>query len=277
MGMRMSVGAELGQDRAVAHLDQGMDDALGMDEDVEPVRLEVEQPAGLDELQPLVHQRGRIDGHLAAHLPAGMAEGLGGRSWSGARASGVRRNGPPEAVRMTRRTKPGSCPARHWKTPLCSESTGMIDGPGAGRLPAQERPGHDHRFLVGQGHGLAGPDGGQGRPQAGDPGDGRDDEVGLGPAAGLLGAFRARRRCAGFRGRGAAAGAAASSAAPTETKAGPEFADLLGEERQVRPGGQGRDPERPGWRRTMSRVLRPIDAGRTEDGRAASSAAYFQK
>jgi hypothetical protein len=43
--------------------------------------------------------------------------------------SGVLRNGPPEAVRMTFRTCRRLSPARHWKTPLCSLSTGMMRAP----------------------------------------------------------------------------------------------------------------------------------------------------
>src|SRR4030042_1071162 len=67
-------GAQLGQDGAVLQLDESVDGALGVDEDVELGRLEVEEPAGRDELGPLVHQGRRVHRHLPAHDPAGMAK-----------------------------------------------------------------------------------------------------------------------------------------------------------------------------------------------------------
>src|SRR2546425_1114779 len=57
------------------------------------------------------------------------------------RAFGVSRKGPPDAVRRTRWTSARLWPARHWKTALCSESTGRSFTPRARaaaviRLPA---------------------------------------------------------------------------------------------------------------------------------------------
>ena len=45
------------------------------------------------------------------------------------------RNGPPEAVKRTRRTDPAPPPTtlRHWWIAQCSESTGMISAPGVDR------------------------------------------------------------------------------------------------------------------------------------------------
>ena len=39
-------------------------------------RRQAEQPARLDHLQGLVHQRGRVDGDFAAHAPGRVAQGL---------------------------------------------------------------------------------------------------------------------------------------------------------------------------------------------------------
>jgi hypothetical protein len=47
------------------------------------------------------------------------------------RSSGQSRNGPPEAVRMTRSTEAGSSPVSAWKTAECSLSTGRIVAPWA--------------------------------------------------------------------------------------------------------------------------------------------------
>src|SRR5258708_5006002 len=38
---------------------------------------QVEQSAGLDDLETLVHQRGRINGDAVAHFPCGMVQRLG--------------------------------------------------------------------------------------------------------------------------------------------------------------------------------------------------------
>ena len=47
-----------------------------------------------------------------------------------ARSAGLLpRKGPPDAVRTTRSTRSGSCPARHWCTAQCSLSTGRISTP----------------------------------------------------------------------------------------------------------------------------------------------------
>ena len=55
--------------------------------------------------RPFIEERGGIDGDFAAHVPRGMLERLG-REWR-PRFSGHgahSRNGPPDAVRMSRRT-----------------------------------------------------------------------------------------------------------------------------------------------------------------------------
>ena len=54
-----------------------MDDALALDDDLDLLRRQTEQPHSLDELEALVHQGGAVDGDLCAHVPVGMLEGVG--------------------------------------------------------------------------------------------------------------------------------------------------------------------------------------------------------
>ena len=60
-------GAQLGLERAVHELDGRVDDALGMDDHVDRVVLDIVQPVCLDDLQALVGEGGRIDRDLGAH------------------------------------------------------------------------------------------------------------------------------------------------------------------------------------------------------------------
>ena len=89
-----------------------------------------EQQRGLDDLQPLVHERRRIHRDLAAHFPFRVRAGLLRRHVLQIAAAGVQRNGPPEAVRITRVTPRAAAPGRypagmHWKIALCSLSIGI--------------------------------------------------------------------------------------------------------------------------------------------------------
>ncbi len=61
--------AELREHRAVDVLDQRVDDALGMDDDLDRLGRDVEQPVRLDHLEALVHHRRRVDRDLASHHP----------------------------------------------------------------------------------------------------------------------------------------------------------------------------------------------------------------
>jgi hypothetical protein len=45
-----------------------------MDDDLDLIGDEVEQPTRLDDLQPLVHQRSGVDGDLGAHLPRRVSQ-----------------------------------------------------------------------------------------------------------------------------------------------------------------------------------------------------------
>jgi hypothetical protein len=58
---------------------------------------DVEEAAGLDDLQALVQHGGRVDGDAPAHHPGGVLERLLGGD-GGELASGQLAEGPPEAV-----------------------------------------------------------------------------------------------------------------------------------------------------------------------------------
>jgi hypothetical protein len=49
-----------------------------MDDDVDLIGTDTKKPAGFDDLKPLVHHGGGIDGDAVAHAPVGMSQGLGG-------------------------------------------------------------------------------------------------------------------------------------------------------------------------------------------------------
>ena len=181
--------AQLRQYRAIHVFDHRMDDALRMDQHIEPFGWHVEQHLRLDQLQPLVHQRGRIDGNLAAHRPPGVPAGLircgggdlpgrPGAEWPTGRgedqpAHGLLRIHAGTAVgqaledgvvlAIDRQQRHAGCPA------------------GAGK----QRPGHDDRFLVGQQQCLCRPGRSQCGRQTGCPHDGGHDQIHPGRASHL--------------------------------------------------------------------------------------------
>ena len=65
---------QLSNHRAIDEFDQRMHDRLRMNHHVDLIGSQVEQPAGFDDLQGLVHHRGRIDRDLRPHVPGGMAQ-----------------------------------------------------------------------------------------------------------------------------------------------------------------------------------------------------------
>src|SRR5262245_31778889 len=84
--------AQLRDERAIAEFDQAVHDRLRMDQDVDLLRSQRKKMIGFDQLEPFVHQRGRVDRHLRAHRPVGMLEGLLDRCRSdGLRARGSER------------------------------------------------------------------------------------------------------------------------------------------------------------------------------------------
>ncbi len=60
------------------------------------------------------------------------------------------RNGPPDAVSVSRSTVPGRSPSISWCSARCSESTGMSCAPVASRQRHHQLAAHDQRLLVGQ-------------------------------------------------------------------------------------------------------------------------------
>ena len=68
--------AEMRERGAVAQLDQAVDDRLRVHDDVDLLVRRAEQVVGLDQLEPLVHQRRRVDRDLAAHRPRRVGERL---------------------------------------------------------------------------------------------------------------------------------------------------------------------------------------------------------
>src|SRR5690606_36973879 len=70
--------AQLSQHRAIDVIHQRMHHTLRMHHHLDLLGPGVEQPAGLDQLQPLVHHARRVDGYLLTHGPVGMGAGLRG-------------------------------------------------------------------------------------------------------------------------------------------------------------------------------------------------------
>ena len=69
----------MGQDITVRKFDQAVNNALGVNHDVNLLRAQIEEPHRLHNLQALVHQRRRIDGDLAPHLPRRVPQRIRGR------------------------------------------------------------------------------------------------------------------------------------------------------------------------------------------------------
>ena len=55
-------------------LDHRMHDRLRVDDDIDLLSGQIEEPMRFDDFQPLVHQRRRVDGDLAAHTPCRMLQ-----------------------------------------------------------------------------------------------------------------------------------------------------------------------------------------------------------
>ena len=68
--------AELRLHGAVDEGDHAVHDRLAMLKHIDAVERDVEQPARLDRLEPLVEERGAVDGDLRAHLPRRVVERL---------------------------------------------------------------------------------------------------------------------------------------------------------------------------------------------------------
>ncbi len=90
---------------------------------------QVEQPAGLDQLQPLIEHRGRVDGDLVAHPPGRMGQRLGRvarRRSARPRTSDTAPAAGGEDERHVRFPPGRAGRGIAWKIAECSESTGRI-------------------------------------------------------------------------------------------------------------------------------------------------------
>ena len=61
-------------DRAIGELHHRVDDALRMHKYLDRFGRRVKEPSGLDHLQPLIHQRGGVNGDLSSHTPVGVTQ-----------------------------------------------------------------------------------------------------------------------------------------------------------------------------------------------------------
>ena len=152
-----------------------MDDALAVDHDLDPLRREAEQPVGLDDLQPLIHEGRAVDRHLGPHIPVRVVEGLLGFHprhlfWAaavkGPSAACEDDASDCRAVLALKALKYGRMLAinRYEITP-------------SGSLADHQRSCADHNLLVGQGNCLARSDRLQGREKPLGPHDGRHDRL----------------------------------------------------------------------------------------------------
>src|SRR5689334_6559047 len=66
--------AKLREHTAVNELDERVNDALRMDNYLDPIVRQPEQEMGFDHLERLVRERGTVDGDFAAHAPGWMAQ-----------------------------------------------------------------------------------------------------------------------------------------------------------------------------------------------------------
>ena len=187
------------------------------------------------------------------------------------------RNGPPDAVRISRPISPRLRPCRHWWMALCSLSTGQDRHALPRGRRGDDGAGHHQDFLVGQRDGLAGVDGGQHGLQRGGPRRGAEQR------RRRQGAWRPprgprRRRSAAAAGRrpGARAPGRARAAWPWPPRGGARARSgaRAGSRWRRRPGpplpGGRRAPRRPtarcgrsirwtrGWRSCASRTERAV-------------------
>jgi hypothetical protein len=166
----------LGQHRAVDELDHRVDDRLGVHDDVDPLEGDAEQPVGLQDLEPLVHEGGRVDRDLRPHPPRRVAERLldrhGLERRTGRPAEGTTRRGQHEAADLAGR-RPGKTLEERAVLGVDREQAHAVLARGA----RHERARHHQRLLVGERDGTPGPDRGERGHEARGPHQRRDDDV----------------------------------------------------------------------------------------------------
>ena len=143
---------ELGQGRSVAQLHHGVHDRLRVHHYVDAVVRHPEQLVGLNDLQALVHEGGRVDRDLRAHAPRGMGQGvshgdLRQAGLGGPAAKWSTRSREEEASHVVRSVDGGQALVDGAVLGVDRHDLGSRGAPG---LLHHRRPG-DQRLLVGQG------------------------------------------------------------------------------------------------------------------------------
>ena len=163
---------------------------------------DVEQPARLDHLEPLVHQRRGIDRDLRSHRPGRMPQRVVAGHAARGRAAVRPRNGPPDAVRIRRLTSSDRAAVQA----LVDRVVLAVDRQHEHAVLAggrhHERAGHHQDFLVRERDRLAGVDRGEHGVERRGAGRGEQHDVRVGMRRDGDQAVRAARHA---RGCGAAA------------------------------------------------------------------------
>ena len=98
----------MGEQRAVAEAHERVDDRGRVDDDLDPIVREPEEPVCLDHLEPLVRERCRVHRDLRSHRPGWMSQRVGdGHRGEVGRASARGTGRPRPSARAS-----GRCPAR---------------------------------------------------------------------------------------------------------------------------------------------------------------------
>ena len=155
-----------------------MDDAFPVDHYLDLRFRNVEEPAGLDDFEPLVHEGGGIDRDFGAHLPIGVLE----RPFGCDVLQFLFRQGP-EGSAGGREDQAADIFFPMAFQRLENRTMFAVDREDAhamfARFLLHQLPRHDHRFFIGQGDLLAAPDGRQRGHEAGAADDRGDDQFGF--------------------------------------------------------------------------------------------------
>ena len=159
-----------------------MDDRRRLQHHLDPLVRDAEQEVRLDQLEPLVRERRRVDGDLRPHAPRRMRERLLRRD--AVSSSRVRpRNGPPEPVSTSESTCSDARPSRHWKSAECSLSTGRMRPPPRSLRLERKLAGGDEALLVREREVDAVLERPERRVNPGEADDGVEDDVRLAPSS----------------------------------------------------------------------------------------------
>src|SRR5450830_2008717 len=178
-----------------------MNHTLRVDYHLDLIRLRIEQPASLDQLQAFVHHARRIHGDLAPHGPVRVGAGLVRRHMFKIsqrslteRTTGSRKKNPPHAD-LAQATGKITGHALENRVVLTVERQ-QYRATLAHSLH-KECAGHDQRFFISQQDFLAGIDSGQGRAQASGSDNGRHHSIHLGIGRNLLQSLLAHQHLSG--------------------------------------------------------------------------------